>query len=171
MCWLQERQISNVANSHSVCVLFMCVSTVNLYVYIILIFYIVATELSNLLKRYATRTSTTYTATTRTITSTLPTTTTTTTTTRCLGVRPSHFLPFSFYSLYIYIQRYTLKFEYYAIIRDFLSFFTSYYELPPNCVGFAINNSTVLSRMRSSTTLQFMLRFALSVTSWIGRAK
>ena len=46
MCWLQERQISNVANSHSVCVLFMCVSTVNLYVYIILIFYIVATELS-----------------------------------------------------------------------------------------------------------------------------
>ena len=60
----------------------------------------------NLLKRYATRTSTTYTATTRTITSTLPTTTTTTTTTRCLGVRPSHFLPFSFYTLYIYIREY-----------------------------------------------------------------
>ena len=124
----------------------------------------------NLLKRYATRTSTTYTATTRTITSTLPTTTTTTTTTRCLGVRPSHFLPFSFYTLYIYIREY-IEIRVYAIIRDFLSFFTSYYELPPNCVGFAINNSTVLSRMRSSTTLQFMLRFALSVTSWIGRAK
>lgn len=88
----------------------------------------------------------------------------------CTSIAFSSF--FFLYVIYLYTQsRYTLKFEYYAIIRDFLSFFTSYYELPPTCVGFAINNSTVLSRMRSSTTLQFMLRFALSVTSWIGRAK